>query len=324
MKKNSRAGKAKVSVRRSAAKSAGLNEEDISAEVKPFLPKICRTIDDTMFDKRGFRILPALAPDEWQFFKITDKTEWPGCIRYELNRECQEHYEFRKKLIAILRSSSPDGRISPEIWSRTFRRLQKEYFKPKDRTDLMAFFPMPYLKIPEAIRKRAAEVLAANERSDFVQIHPMTRGSDYALRSAYDEKTDGGPRRTFHCLEIDWRYVPYKSAIEAAVVKKLRQTALPSPAWWKEQNLGRAKVKRLADQLATLAAWRAKRVGYSHTEFKSACSQAEVTPDVDQIRSYGSPGAFKNAADAAMTKIEKLKMGHVWMRDRLPAYLGHV
>ena len=323
MKKNSHAGKAKGSVRRSAGKSAGLNEEDISAVVEQFLPKICKMIGDTKFDERASRIIPAFVPEEWQFFKITDKAEWPGCIRYELNRECRDHYEFRKKVIAILRSSSPAGRISPEIWSRTFRRLQKEYFKPKDRTDLMAFFPMPYLEIPEAIRKRAAEVLAANERSDFVQIHPMTSDSDYALRRAYDEGTAGGPRRTFHCLEIDWRFVPNKSALEEAVVMKLR-TALPSPAWWKEEKLGRAKVKRLADQLATLAAWRAKRVGYSHAEFKSACSRAEVNPDADQIRPYCSAGAFKNAADIAMGGIIMFQSSNVWMRDRVPAHLGHV
>jgi hypothetical protein len=321
MKKNSHAGKAKGSVRRSAGKSAGLNEEDISAVVEQFLPKICKMIGDTKFDKRAFRIIPAFVPEEWQFFKITDKAEWPGCIRYELNRECRDHYEFRKKVIAILRSS--DGRISPEIWSRTFRRLQKEYFKPKDRTDLMAFFPMPYLKIPEAIRKRAAEVLAASDRQDFVQIHPMIKESEYALRRAYDEETAGGPRRTFHCLEIDWRYVPNKSALEEAVVMKLR-TALPSPTWWEVKRQGRAKVKRLADQLATLAAWRAKRVGYSHAEFKSACSRAEVKPGGDQIRPYGSAGAFTNAADIAMGRIIKFQSSNVWMRDRVPAHLRQV
>ncbi len=319
MKKNS----AKGSARRSAAKSPGLNEEDNSAVVEQFLPKICKMIEDTKFDEGAFRIIPGFAPGEWQFFKITDKAEWPGCIRYELNRECQDHYEFRKKLIAILRSSSPDGLISPEIWSRTFRRLQKEYFKPKDRTDLMAFFPMPYLEIPQAIRKRAAEVLAACERRDFVQIHPMTMDSDYARRRAYDEETAGGPRRTFHCLEIDWRNLPDRSALEEAVVVKL-QSALPSPAWWEKKQLGRAKVKRLADQLATLAACRAKRVGYSHTKFKSACSRAEIKPDDDQVRPYGSAGAFKNAADTAMRKIEEFQLLHVWMRDRLPAHLGHV
>ena len=291
MKKQDRQAKIKqedpkLIVAISDAPKSPANDSDVRKEIQSRLRS-------TKF-KNGFRILSKaklndneIAAAELDFRILTGAEEIIQALRYEYLRELEGAYRFKSGALNAKPKTGTD---------QTSRRSSVLPRFPWIDERLDEYFPLPYSSVPEPVRAQ----LRIKKKRDCVLELNETEFADW--QSLYPTM---GPRTavilSLHRIAIYWKERTIKQV--KRVVSEWIAKQAPAEAKLQHKN---ELIKRPEDALSQLCAWRARRAGISHSQYKGILRNIGNNSE-SRVLAYKDNRAYDTAAKGAEQRALKLR-----------------